>query len=304
MTHAFFKALLFLGSGSVIHAMGGEQDMRKMGGLRKHMPVTYWTFVIGAAAIAGAPPLAGFFSKDEILHAVAAEGRWALWATALLTAGLTAFYMVRAVLLTFHGEFRGTEEQRHHLHESPPVMTVPLVVLAVGAVVAGWVGIPALLSGGRDWNWFHHVLEPVVAVLPGGAEKHHVGIGLEVLLLVMALAVAFAGWWIARGAYGRGRGLETGRAWAARFPFVHRLLVHKYWVDELYDRAIVRPLVALSRFFWKGIDALLIDGSVTAAAAATELTGDVGRLSTTGNVRNYALYFFLGVLVLFWWVLL
>jgi NADH-quinone oxidoreductase subunit L len=304
MTHAFFKALLFLGSGSVIHAMGGEQDMRRMGGLRKHLPVTYWTFVVGTAAIAGAPGLAGFFSKDEILHAVAAEGQWLLWATALLTAGLTAFYMSRAVFLTFHGEFRGTEAERHHLHESPWVMTLPLVVLAAGAVVAGWVGIPAILSFGRDLNRFHHFLEPVVARLPGGAPDHEVGLGLEALLLLSALAVAFAGWWLARALYGRGRGLEAERAWEQHYPRFYRLLASKYYVDELYDRLVVRPLAAFSRFLWKGIDAVLIDGSINLGAMVTELTGDLGRLSTTGNVRNYALYFFLGVLVLFWWVLL
>src|SRR5262249_31628426 len=132
-THAFFKALLFLGSGSVIHAMGGEQDMRKMGGLKKYLPVTYWTFWIGALAISGIPPLAGFFSKDQILSEVASRGLWPLYVIGLLTAGLTACYMFRAVFLTFGGQFRGTEEQRHHLHESPRVMTVPLVVLAVGA---------------------------------------------------------------------------------------------------------------------------------------------------------------------------
>jgi NADH-quinone oxidoreductase subunit L len=304
MTHAFFKALLFLGSGSVIHAMGGEQDMTKMGGLKKHMPSTYWTFVIGALAIAGIPPLAGFFSKDEILHAAAADGQWILWAVGLLTAGLTAFYMFRAVFLTFHGKFRGTHEQEHHLHESPPVMTVPLWILAVGAVTAGWVGIPKLLSFGRDLNWFHHLLEPVIAV-PQGLEagEHTVGEGMEILLVVIAVAVAAAGILLARSFYGGDKGTATGRQWAARFPGVHRVLENKYYVDELYDRIIVRPLAALSAFFWKVVDTFVIDGAVRAGAFLTELTGDVGRFSTTGNVRNYALYFFLGVIALLGWLL-
>jgi NADH-quinone oxidoreductase subunit L len=306
MTHAFFKGLLFLGSGSVIHALGGEQDMRRMGGLRKHLPVTYWTFAIGAVAIAGVPPLAGFFSKDEILHAVAAEGRWLLWATALFTAGLTAFYMFRAVLLTFHGTFRGTEEQRHHLHESPWVMTLPLVVLAAGAVVAGWVGVPAVISSlfGGDWNVFHHFLEPVVARLPGGVGEHELGAALEWLFILLSVGVGLGGIVLAWRVYERGPGLGAERAWAERFPAAYRVLTHKYYVDELYDRAIVRPLAWLARLLWKGVDAVLIDGSINLGATVTELTGDLGRLSTTGNVRNYALYFFLGVVILFWWVLL
>ncbi len=304
-THAFFKALLFLGSGSVIHAMGGEQDMRQMGGLKKHLPSTYWTFLIGALAIAGIPPLAGFFSKDEILHAAASHHQWVLYAVGLLTAGITAFYMFRAVFLTFHGKFRGTHEQEHHLHESPAVMTLPLWILAIGSIVAGWVGIPTLLSFGRDLNWFHHTLEPII-VLPQGAEagEHNVGVGLEWLLLVLAVVVATAGILLARAFYGGDKGLAEGRTWASRFPAAHRVLVNKYYVDELYDRVIVRPLAALSQFFWKVVDTFVIDGAVRAGAFLTELTGDLGRFSTTGNVRNYALYFFLGVILLFWWVAL
>jgi NADH-quinone oxidoreductase subunit L len=304
MTHAFFKALLFLGSGSVIHAMGGEQDMRSMGGLKKALPQTYWTYLIGALAIAGVPGLAGFFSKDEILHAAAADGQWVLWAVGLITAGLTAFYMFRSVFLTFHGKFRGTHEQEHHLHESPPVMTIPLWILAVGAVFAGYVGIPKLLSAGRDINWFHHFLEPVILALPQGHEagEHNLGTGLEFALLVITIAVALAGIFLARAFYGGDRGLAKGREFAQRFPAVHRLLVNKYYVDEIYDRLIVRPLAWLSRMFWKAVDTFVIDGAVNAGAFLTELTGDVGRFSTTGNVRNYALYFFLGVILLFWWI--
>src|SRR5260370_12385866 len=162
LTHAFFKALLFLGSGSVIHAMGGEQDMLKMGGLKKHLPVTYRTFVVGSLALAGIPVFAGFFSKDEILAATAASGmplHWLFWGVGWITAGLTAFYMFRAVYLTFGGNFRGTHEQEHHLHESPPVMTVPLIILAVGALISGWAGVP-LLRGG---DWLHPFPEAAVA---------------------------------------------------------------------------------------------------------------------------------------------
>lgn len=304
-THAFFKALLFLGSGSVIHAMGGEQDMRSMGGLGKHLPQTSKLYWIGCLAIAGIPGLSGFFSKDEILHAAAAEHQWVLYLVGLITALLTAIYMFRSYFLTFAGQFRGTHEQEHHLHESPPVMTIPLWVLAIGAVAAGWVGIPKLLSAGRDINWFHHFLEPIIAV-PQGMEagEHNVGVGLEVLLMILAIAAGVGGWFIARSIYGRDRGLATDRTFEQRWPALHRLLENKYYVDEIYDRIIVRPLAMLSAFFWKGIDMLVIDGAVNTGAAATDLAGEVGKLSTTGNVRNYALYFFTGVIILFVWLIL
>jgi NADH-quinone oxidoreductase subunit L len=303
VTHAFFKALLFLGSGSVIHAMGGEQDMRSMGGLKKWMPSTRWTYLIGALAIAGVPGFAGFFSKDEILHAAAANGQWLLWAIGLFTAGLTAFYMFRSYFLTFEGKFRGTHEQEHHLHESPPVMTLPLWILAVGSVLAGYVGVPKLLSFGRDLNWFHHWLEPVI-LAPQGLEagEHNIGEGLELGLVAITTLVALGGIFLARAFYGGDKGTATGRTWAERFPFVHRLLVNKYYVDEIYDALIVRPLASISRLFWKVVDTFFIDGAVNAGAFVTELTGDVGRFSTTGNVRNYALYFFLGVILLFGWI--
>jgi NADH-quinone oxidoreductase subunit L len=304
-THAFFKALLFLGSGSVIHAMGGEQDMRRMGGLRKRLPQTYRTFWIATVAIAGIPPLAGFFSKDEILHGAAAGGHWVLYAIALLTAGLTAFYMFRAVHLTFGGTFRGSEEQRHHLHESPPVMTVPLWALAVGAVAAGWVGIPAVLSFGADVNFLHHFLAPVVEVLPGaGHGEHALAPGTEWLLVVVAVAVAASGILLAARAFGRGRGLAADEALAGRYPGLRRLLANKWYVDELYDWLLVRPLAWLARMLWKVVDTLVIEGAIHVGAFVTELAGDLGRFSTTGNVRNYALYFFLGLVALFWWMVL
>jgi NADH-quinone oxidoreductase subunit L len=301
LTHAFFKALLFLGSGSVIHAMGGEQDMQKMGGLRKRLPVTYWTFLIGALAIAGIPPLAGFFSKDAILAGAAAEGQWFFWAVGYVTAGITAFYMFRAVFLTFHGEFRGTHEQEHHLHESPPVMTVPLLVLAAGAVGAGWIGIPKVLAFGADLDRFAHFLAPVRARLQGAPPaEHDLGAAADLALILLSVAIAAAGILLARGIYGRGP--ERGRAWADRFPALYRVLSHKYYVDELYDAVIVRPLAALSRFCWKIVDSIFIDGTIRGGAFLTEIAGDIGKFSTTGNVRNYALYFFVGVIVLFWWL--
>ena len=300
VTHAFFKALLFLGSGSVIHAMGGEQDMTKMGGLKKWMPSTRWTYLIGAAAISGVPLLSGFFSKDEILHAAAANGHWVLWAVGLITAGLTACYMFRSYFLTFEGTFRGTHEQEHHLHESPPSMTIPLWILAVGAVLSGYVGLPKVLS---EVNRFHDWLEPVIAHPAGlAAAEREMSTGAEWALILFTTLVAAAGIYLAWQIYGGQNGLAKGRAWAARFPRVHRQLVNKYYVDEDYDAVIVRPLAALSRFFWKVVDTFVIDGAVNAGAFLTELTGDVGRFTTTGNVRNYALYFFLGVILLFGWI--
>jgi NADH-quinone oxidoreductase subunit L len=305
LTHAFFKALLFLGSGSVIHAMGGEQDMQKMGGLKHHLPVTYRTFVVGSLALAGIPVFAGFFSKDEILAAVAASGmplHWLFWGVGWITAGLTAFYMFRAVHLTFDGTFRGTHEQEHHLHESPPVMTVPLIILAVGAVVSGWIEIPLL----RGTNWFHRFLAPVVAGVPGpgyGERGFDLGSeGTEVTLILLSVGVAFAGILLARSIYGGAGGAERGMAFEERYPTLHRLLANKWYVDELYDAIVVRPLHGLSWVFYRVVDVLIVDGAIRAGAAVTRASGDLGSLTTTGNVRNYALYFFLGVLVLFWWI--
>jgi NADH-quinone oxidoreductase subunit L len=178
-------------------------------------------------------------------------------------------------------------------------MTVPLWILAVGAVAAGWLGIPELFGG---HNWFHHYLEPVVKPIHEAAE-HGLGTGLEIALVLVTTAIAAAGLLYARSIYRPADALERSRAWADRFPAVHRLLVNKYYVDEIYDRLIIRPLAVLSTLLWKWIDNIVIDGSIKAAAWLTELTGEVGRLSTTGNVRNYALYFFLGVIALFAWIL-
>jgi len=298
-THAFFKALLFLGSGSVIHALGGEQDMRKMGGLRKHLPSTYKTFVIGAVAIAGIPPLAGFFSKDQILAGAWGSSRL-LWFVGLVTAGLTACYMARLVYMTFYGEFRGTEEQRHHLHESPSSMTVPLWILAAGAVVTGLLGIPAFLGGG---DWIGHFLAPVIAQV-GTDHAHHAEVWLEWVLMGFAVVAAVLGILMARRTWGGDRGLEGGAAWAGRFPAVHRLLVGKYWVDEFYDRWVIKTLAALANGLRRFVDGYLIDGVfVHGTAFLTEMTGDLLRFTTTGNVRNYALYFLLGLLLMFWWML-
>jgi NADH-quinone oxidoreductase subunit L len=208
--------------------------------------------------------------------------------------------------MTYHGEFRGTAAEAHHLHESPPVMTAPLWVLAAGSVFAGLLGVPAALGGG---NRFHRLLEPAVGPLPApGGEAHagghlgHLSHPAELGLMALSLAIAFTGIAVAWTLYRRRPALDGDRTVAARLGSYYRLLAGKYYVDELYDRLVVRPLGRLSRAFWKGVDGLLIDGAVHAGAFVTELTGDLVRFSTTGNVRNYVLYFFLGLIVLFWWI--
>jgi NADH-quinone oxidoreductase subunit L len=312
-THAFFKALLFLGAGSVIHAMGGEQDIRKMGGLRKYLPVTWGTFLVGSAALAGLPLFSGFFSKDEILAGAASGGHWVLWTVGFLTAVLTAVYTFRMTSLTFHGGFRGTRDQREHLHESPAVMTVPLAILAVGALGAGYVGVSKILAFGGDINWFHHWLEPVIASvsahgesLAQGAEEvtHHLSGGTEWLLILLTGGLALAGAGAAGWAYAKYT-TAPDDAFAYFASRVYSLLHHKYWVDEIYDAVIVRPLRRLADFFWRFVDGILIEGAIRVGTVLTELVGEFGRSSTTGNVRDYLLYVFLGILgiyVLLQWV--
>jgi len=295
-THAFFKACLFLGSGSVIHAMGGEQDIQKMGGLKSRLPITFWTFFIAALAIAGIFPFAGFFSKDAILAGVLEAHRPILLATALLTAGLTAFYMFRLVSLTFAGDFRGTREQEHHLHESPVSMTIPLLILALLCLVGGWVGIPKVLAGKADL--FSSFLAPIFIPLSDGepAERsaEHAA---EWLLMGASLAIALGGILLAGKWYRKGKGRVPARL-AASYPAAYAFVADKFRVDELYDFLIVRPFNALARVFWKVVDVLVIDGVLNAGAFLVELTGDLLRFLQTGNVRNYALTFFLGVVAL------
>jgi NADH-quinone oxidoreductase subunit L len=323
MTHAFFKALLFLGSGSVIHAMGGEQDMRKMGGLRKHLPTTYKTFVIGSLAIAGIPPFAGFFSKDEILGSAAQHGEWVLYGVGLLTAGLTAFYMFRAVFMTFWGDFRGTHEQEHHLHESPPSMTVPLWVLAIGAILAGLVGLPKLL--GEHVNLFHNFSDPIIYRIVGHPiGEHEMAVWTELTLMLVAVGVALLGITLAARLYGPTRGLATEEAWERRFPAVHRVLLNKYYVDELYDKTVIGGTWSLARLLFRFdagfIDGLLVngarnvtvtvamvsgffdkyvvDGLVNLVATVLDAFSKLFRRLQTGYVSNYALVLAAGMFAL------
>ncbi len=296
MTHAFFKACLFLGSGSVIHAMGGEQDMRKMGGLRSKMPVTFWTFLIATLALSGIPPLAGFFSKDAILTGAFEGHRNVIFGIGLLTAGMTAFYMFRLVSLTFTGGFRGTHEQEHHLHESPRTMTLPLIVLAILSVVGGWIGLPPAISESGDR--FGRFLAPIFPALPSvHAETGVLAHGTEWLLMAVSTAVAAGGLYLAWTWYGKQEGRVPARV-AAAFPGTYALVRDKFRIDELYDLLFVRPFHALAWFLWKVVDVLVIDGILNAVAFLVELAGDLLRFLQTGNVRNYALTFFLGVVAL------
>jgi NADH-quinone oxidoreductase subunit L len=306
MTHAFFKALLFLGSGSVIHAMSGEQDLRRMGGLRKHLPVTYGTFLVATLAIAGIPGFSGFFSKDEILwKSYGAGNPWQLggvgfWAVGVVTAGLTAFYMFRLVFLAFHGEGRMDAETAHHVHESPRVMTVPLLVLAALSVAGGWVGIPKVLSLGFDVNVFERYLAPVFEAGGKGAESAGETGGLELGLMVLALGVVAAGIFLAHRFYVKRP--EVPERMARSFPVLARLLANKYYVDELYETAVLGPVRRLCALFGE-FDRKVVDGVVNAAGAVAEVAAQVLKLFQTGYVRNYALAFFLGALALLWYLL-
>ena len=318
VTHAFFKACLFLGSGSVIHACGGEQDMRTMGGLRKHMPTTYWTFLTATLAISGIPIFAGFFSKDEILAKAYEAGAadlngfgatyQLLWFLGLAGALLTAFYMFRVVYMTFHGSFRGSEETERHLHESPPSMTGPLVILGILSIVGGFIGFPGQLFGKSGLNlierFLHPVILPISATAHGvaagtGHGEHAVSLGTEWVLVVVSVAVAVFGIVIARRFYLGQQAFALPRQLAERWPMVHKLLLEKYWVDDIYDALIVTPIHRFAIFCWKVIDELIIDTFfVNGTAFTVELTGDLMRFTTTGNVRNYALAVALAVFAL------
>lgn len=295
MTHAFFKALLFLGSGSVIHGMGGEQDIRKMGGLSRYQPITYATFLIGTLAIAGVPGLAGFFSKDMIL-AAAFERSPLLWGLGLVTAGLTAFYMFRLLFLVFLGDCRAEPEKRHHIHESPATMTVPLIVLAAGSIVSGYVGLPPAWAWGDRFGAF---LAPSLFAAAHG--EHHLSHALELALMASALAAAALGIGIAYWFYLVRP--EIPRRLALSFSGVYRLLLHKYYVDELYEFLFVRPVVAGAHWLWRQFDVAVVDGAVNGTAEVVQESGRWLRRWQTGNVQHYALSLLIGSLLVLGWFL-
>jgi NADH-quinone oxidoreductase subunit L len=297
ITHAFFKACLFLGSGSVIHAMSGEQDIRNMGGLKSKIPQTYRTFAIATYAIAGLPLAAGFFSKDEILVSAWATPYFPMvgkivWLLGTLAAFCTAFYMYRLVYLTFFGTFRGTHEQEHHLHESPATMTGPLWILAVLSALGGLISLPhGIWHGPSLATWLHSV----VPEIPGVGHEIHIAFSTELIIAAISTAIAVLGWFTARGLY-KDKQLSSDAAFAARNPRLAAAIENKWYVDEIYGATIVQPLAWLSRFSWKIIDAL-IDGIAAMLGFIVRGFGDVMRFFQTGNVRNYALMFFIGVIV-------
>lgn len=281
MTHAFFKALLFLAAGSVIHALGGEQDMRAMGGLRKHVPVTFWTMTAATLAITGFFPFAGFFSKDQILYDAFVSGPQGklLWAVGLITAFLTSFYMFRLWYLTFLGKSRAAADA-HAPHESPWSMLGPLVLLAILSLIGGWIGWPHALGGSDIFGRF---LSPVLGEHAGGSGSE----GLERILAVVSMAIAVVGWLLADVMYRQKPGLAE--EWAAKARGLYPLLTHKYWIDEIYVATIVRPLEAGSRIvLQRAVDETLVDGAGNVAAESARGAGGVLRQIQSGNIRSYA----------------
>jgi NADH-quinone oxidoreductase subunit L len=325
MTHAFFKGLLFLSAGSVIHGLGGEQDMRHMGGLRKYMPYTFWCMTAATFAISGIPPFAGFFSKDQILFATWSSGAHVLWAIGVITAGMTSFYMFRLWFLTFFREYRGPnpetaghghdtdaqhagragaihDAQDAHAgggshghgapHESPWVMVVPLIILAILSTVGGFVGVPHALGGSDRFGTF---LTPAVqsatatsaTEMPATPAKEEESGSAELVFTGISVVVALIGLLLAWYLYYKRTDLPDRMAKAA--GGVYRLVLDKYRIDELYGAVIIQPLIALStNVFWKGMDRGLIDGAVDGAAARAQDTSDALRHMQSGNIRSYA----------------
>lgn len=306
MTHAFFKALLFLGSGAVIHTMHGAlhhvhdhhtdpQDIRNMGGLRKKIPVTYVTFVIATLAIAGIPGFSGFFSKDEILASTFAHGAYLPYTLGLIAAVITAFYMFRLVYLTFHGEYKGPKNSEEGLHESPKVMTVPLMILAGLSILGGYLGLPVVFGEHAHVlkAWFDPVFEPAFEAVH--FHPHHPSIALEWLLIATSVVAAIAGILVARHLYvTRGLVAKSDKEQAG----FGKVLWKKYYVDEIYDSVIIKPLIDGSRLLWRKFDDGLIDsGMVIGSAKTVRWIGGGLRKLQTGVVGNYALMLVAGLIV-------
>jgi len=308
LTHSFFKALLFMCSGCVIHAMSGEQDMRNMGGLRKKMPITFYTMVIATLAIVGFPGFSGFFSKDEILWKAfsSPNGNFTLWLIGVIAAAMTAFYMFRLIFMTFFNECRASEEVRKHIHEAPKSMTIPLIILAFLSVVGGYIGIPAALGGS---NIVEHFLAPVIGLGDGKlfhdatgtalihgtkAAGHHFSHMTEYILMAITIIIVFAGILTAYMMYIKKRTMPENLA--GKLPFSYRVLLNKWYVDELYELLVINPLHSFSLFLWKVADVIIIDGLVNGTARFFMGCGSKLRHIQTGYVQRYAITFVAGTL--------
>ncbi len=308
MTHAFFKACLFLGSGSVIHAMhhalhhadshDDPQDMRNMGGLRKYMPITFATFLVATLAIAGMPLFSGFFSKDEILWWAFASnrGHWLLWLIALTTAAMTAFYMFRLVFMTFFGKERMLEKAKKHLHESPAVITIPLIVLAILSVIGGYVGVPELMGGA---NRLHHFLDPVFGrtIQAQAIEVAHYSHAFEWGLVALTITLAVVGFLVALVLYLRRP--ELPARLAASLRGTYRAIYNKWYVDEIYDALFVNPTKRLGTFLWQGFDVKVVDGIVNGVGKVVQTCSRGLRFTQSGLVHNYALSMVVGLVAIF-----
>ncbi|MBD3169625.1 MAG: NADH-quinone oxidoreductase subunit L [candidate division Zixibacteria bacterium] len=300
MTHAFFKALLFMCAGSVMHAMSNEQDMRYMGDLRKRTPKTFYTMLIGTLAIAGIPGLSGFFSKDEILWESFASpaGGVGFWVVGAVAAGITAFYMFRLIFMTFFGQPRYKHGVEKHIHESPNVMTYPLIALAILAIIGGYVGIPHVLGGHNNFGEF---LKPSIAHLASHGEAHH-STTEELLLMGASVAIALLGIVAAFRMYIANPKLPV--VIADNFKKVYNLLYNKYYVDEIYYFIIVKPFVRFSQLLYDVADRIFIDGSINLLAYFTGWTGEVIKWFQTGYVRNYIVTFVFGLVIIVGYMLL
>ncbi len=292
ITHAFFKALLFLGAGSVIHAMSNEQDMRNMGGLRKKLPLTFLTMMVGTIAIAGIPPFSGFFSKDEILAHVYEHNK-AFWVIAVIGAMFTSFYMFRMMYLTFNGSFRGTTDQEHHLHESPASMTIPLIVLAVLSALGGLIGIPAVLGGD---HWLENFLAPVFEVSKSKTSALTLDHTTEYVLMALSVTAALLSMLYAYVRYVKQGHIpandRTDRGLLARLSY------NKFYIDQVYHSFITRPLDTLSGFFYKTVDKAGIDGIVNGFGKGAAEASKSFRLLQTGMVGFYIFMMVAGILAL------
>ena len=293
LTHAFFKALLFLGSGSVIHAMSDEQDIRKMGGLKKKMPITHITFLIGCVAIAGIPPLSGFFSKDEIMMNLFVHGDYGkvFWVLGMIAALLTAYYMFRLYFLTFSGTFRGGEKLESHLHESPSLMTMPLIVLAILSAVGGFLGVPEVFAHGAHWlqNFLDPVVEGSLSLRP---VEHHLSHSAEYIMMAVAVAVAVIGILLAWNTYKKYDTKAENNGFA-------KLLEDKWLWDEAYENAFQKPFVKLSAFTEKTIEKKGIDGAVNGIGKLVHFASDKLRLLQNGSVGVYLFLMVIGMILLF-----